>query len=228
MPNPATPTNWWVNWDLTYFPNTFGEVVGGHSVQEALYHTMEKWVPTYIYEINRHLGSDVLRVPKKYRQRPENKPLSPGYDPNVLVNVPGTIHEPEVEQHATRVHWEAEIGIFIYGSADWQHTQALTYAYGTAIRTAILQHRDLGGLAETTHWVSEKYLEGEHNSSRTTGCAYLTFDVEIHNAVDQYGGPALPQWTAEGNKIGPNLLPPDPAPIIETQHVEVENDTQGD
>jgi len=198
---------WWSTWNLSYADSEFGDIYGGGSVQEAFYTTLQTWWPTYVAEVNRKLGASILEVPVEYRFRPDYRTLPREASAAILVTVPGTIGKPEVFQAGVRAQWTVDVIIFVYGTQDWQETQALTYAYAACLRTLILQQRDLGGFAQSTTWDSEKYLEGEHSGTRTTGVANLTFTVSLGNVTDVYGGPPDPLYTAPGNPTGPTTLP---------------------
>jgi len=170
---------WWTNWDLSYTNDAYGPLYGGHSVQEAFYNTLQTWLPSYIAEINRQIGATVLYEPYEYRHRPEFRTMPRGVSAAILVDVPNTIGIPQIHGNTTRANWRVEVMVYVYGTKDWQETQAMTSAYAAAVRAAIIQHRGLGGFAQTTNWEGEQYLEGEHTSGRTTGVAHLRFSVTV-------------------------------------------------
>jgi hypothetical protein len=203
---------WWTNWDLAYTPNEFGQVLGGGSVQEAFYNTLWKWFPTYVSEINRKLGSEILAVPREWRFRPDYRPMPKKAEAAILVTVPHTVGTPEIFKAGIRAQWRVDVMVYFFGTQNWQETQALTYAYAACVRTLILQQSDLGGLAQLTTWESEEYLEGEHSSTRTTGICHLSFIVTLGNVVDPDGGPASPLYAAPGTPTGPTTgsLPDQP------------------
>lgn len=213
--------DWWTEWDLSYLDDVYGPLYGGHSVQEAVYNTIQTWMPTYVAEINRVLGSKVLEVPIEYRHRPEYRTLPKRATAAVIVEVPSTVGQPRVAQSHVRVDWRVAITIYVFGTKDWQETQALTSAYAACIRALLLQNRGLGGFAETTMWESEEYMEGEHSSGRTTGIAHIRLSVTIGNAVNIYGGLPSPQYAARGTNTQPTTNPPDPVPIATSADVSV-------
>jgi hypothetical protein len=221
MPEEENP-RWWKNWSLSYLPDVFGGIRGGHTVQEAFYNTVELWFPTYIAEINRQLGADILVVPKHYRFRPEYKTNPREVEADVLVTVPGTVGTPERYNAGFRTNFSVDVMIYIYGGQDWQETQALTYAYGACLRAIAIQQGGLGGVATQTLWDSEEYLETDHKGTRTTGVAHLKFTVTI-NAQLPYGGPPLnPALVPTGTIVGPNTEPPAPVPVVDTVNVTVD------
>jgi len=218
-PKSATPRKpWWEDWGLTYLPDAYGPVAGGHTVQEAMYRTIEKWLPAYIMEVNRKLGGNILNVPKEYRRKPDHRPLTKGVDVQIMVSVDGTATEPERKQDATYTCWNTTVTVFIWGTQDWQETQALTFAYAACVRAAIIQHPGLetDGTVSGVLWKSEEYKEGEHSSMRQVGLATIKFEVTTPNAVDPWGGPPLNPYAAAGTITGPSLLPPSPLPVVET------------
>lgn len=217
---PETP--WWKNWNLEYASNEFGPFFGGGSVQEAFYQTLEKWLPTYVAEMNRKLGGEILNATGlQFRQEPNIRTLSPNIQAQILVNVPHTVGTPENFSAGVRAQWRVNVEVFVYGSKDWQETQALTYAYATVLRALILQQRGLDGVAETTTWEGEEYLEGEHSSTRTTGVAHVTFVVTIGYVAKPFGGPPMPQFAPAGAITGPTLQPLPDQPDVETFEITI-------
>jgi len=103
--------------------------------------------------------------------------------------------------------------VYVYGTKDWQETEALTQAYAACVRACLIQQRGLGGFAETTLWDGEEYLEGEHSSGRTTGIAHVRFIVTVGNAMDMYGGPPAPSTAA-----------PEPLTIVTSANIQVEKE----
>ena len=217
--------DWWTDWNLSYFDDAYGPLYGGHSVQEAFYNTLQKWLPSYIAEINRNLGSRVLVEPFEYRHRPDYRTLPRNATAAILVEVPNTIGVPRIFQSSIRTNWRVEVMVYVYGTKDWQETQALTNAYASAVRAAIIQHRGLEGFAETTIWEGEEYLEGEHSSGRTTGIAHLRFAVTVGNVLNMNGGVPTVEYAPTGSITGPSLDPlPDP-PVVEDVNITVNKES---
>jgi hypothetical protein len=213
----------WSRWNTSYTDDRFGPMQGGQTVQEAVYNTIQTWIPAYVAEMNRQLGITELQIPKEYRFRPDYVPEPSDEAPRVLVLVHGLIGVPERFQTNLHSHWEAEVSTYIYGPQDWQYTQALTMAYTTCIRTLLVQQGSLGTVAETTKWTGEKYLEGEHSSTMTRGLGICTFDVCLSTTFDPTAGPPSPTYGPPGSWL-PTVQPPTPVPTVDTTNVEVTND----
>lgn len=223
---PTSPNSpWWTNWGLSYLPNVYGPIIGGHSVQEALYRTIEKWLPAYIREVNRKLGGDILSPPKNYRRKPDFRPLHKDIDVSILATVGGTQGQPQRRNDATRAAWEAEVAIFVFGTQDWQETQALTHAYTACVRAAVVQHPGLesDGLVSSVLWTGETYKEGEHTSLRQIGLGVVKFDIVTPNAISPWAGPPLEPYAPAGVTTEPSLNPPAPAAIVDTYNITVDN-----
>lgn len=218
---------WWTDWNFDYNNDTsYGPFFGAHSVQEAFYNTLQKWLPSYIAEFNRQLGSNVLYEPFEYRHRPDYRTLPKTVGAAILIEVPNTLGLPQVYQSGIRCNWRVEALIYVYGTKDWQETQALTSAYAACLRSCIIQHRGLEGFAETTLWDGEQYSEGEHSGTRTTGIAHLRFSVTVGNVMNMYGGAPSPQYAPEGAITGPSTQPSTPVPIADEVQVTVEKEPQ--
>jgi len=216
---------WWTDWNLSYLDDAYGPLYGGHSVQEAFYNTLQLWLPSYIAEFNRNLGSEVLEVPFEYRHRPDFRTLPRNARAAVLISVPGTTNMPEVYQSNVRASFTVEAMVYVYGTKDWQETEALTQAYAACVRACIIQHRDLGGFAQSTIWEGEEYLEGEHSSGRTTGVAHVRFVVTVANVMNIFGGVPSPQYAPTGAITNPSTEPPTPGVEVETVNVELEKES---
>lgn len=223
-PEPHSP-KWWENWNLNYFTNQYGRIYGAGSVLEATYRTLEKWLPTYVVEFNRQIGAEILRVPIYRSIRTDYDTLSAASDqPRLEVTVPHTIGEVGQKGRSLQVTWRLSVEVHLYGTTDWQETQAMTMAYAAMVRTILVQNQDLGGLSNTVIFESEEYAEGEHTSTRTTGITLLLFAVTVMNVQSIDGPPiALDPFLAEGAITAPTFQPIPPNPEAENSQVTVTN-----
>jgi hypothetical protein len=220
--NPAMP-RWWENWDLNYFDSQYGRVYGAGSVLEAGYRTLEKWLPSYVAEFNRQISADILQTPIYRTIRPDYDTLSADSDqPRLIVTVPHTIGEVGQLGRSYQVTWRLSVEVYLYGTTDWQETQAMTMAYAAMVRTLLVQNQTLGGLTRSVIFESEEYYEGEHTSTRTTGITLLHFAVTVDN-VQTIDGPPISEdpYLGEGSPTAPSLNPLPPNPVAETSKVTV-------
>jgi hypothetical protein len=116
------------------------------------------------------------------------------------------------------------VEVYLYGTTDWQETQAMTMAYAAMVRTLLVQNQDLGGLSNSVVFESEEYYEGEHTATRTTGIAILHFAVTVMN-VQTIDGPPLTTdpYIGAGSQTAPSTSPLPPDPEATTSAVTVTN-----
>lgn len=221
MPAQDTAQPWWTNWNLSYADNVYGPIYGGHSVQEACYNTLQKWLPAYIHEFNRKLGGEILTVPTEYKYQPDERPFTREVSASILVVCGGTVGEPKRLSNATWSDWSIQASACVIGTKDWQETEALTFAYGAAVRTAIAQHPSLGGLAKATLWTGEKYMRGTRSSTRQVGLAIIDFQVTLPQTMNPNAGPPEPQFAGDGVITDPSILPPQPIPTVKSTEVDI-------
>lgn len=223
---PAPPgRQWWTHWNLSYTDESgpFGILRGAHSVQEATYRTLEKWFPTYIEEVNRQIGEDVLRVPKRYTRRPDERTLSKYVDASVLVTTSETTH---VDRHGDgSVHsvWVTTIEMHVFGTQDFLETQAITMAYTTVARAILAQHPDLGGEVQTLLWHGESFKYGETSSTRYVGLGETVFHITVDTTMNDRRGPPLTEWTPKGYPASPTVASLPPYGGTEDTDVTVQN-----
>lgn len=211
-----TPQIDWTQWSLSYLDDVYGPLFGGHSVVVAATNTLKEWLPSYINEMNRNLGVQLLSIPQEYEFRPNYTPAPLNTnEPQVLVDCPGTAAtaQPKRRSDGIGAAWDVQVGVWLYGSSDWREVQALVYAYMAAIRAVLVQQGSLGGFADATRWLSEQYTEQEHHSTRTIGLGVVKFEVNVLNVLNPFGGPPLP-----------SLLPPRPLPDVEQVEVTLTNE----
>lgn len=223
-PTPTAP-RWWENWDLSYTTTQYGKIYGAGSVLEAGYRTLEKWLPSYVAEFNRQIGSEVLKTPIYREILPEYDTLSADSNqPRLIVTVPHTIGNVGQLGRSYQVSWRLSVEVYLYGTTDWQETQAMTMAYAAMVRTLLVQNQNLGGLSRSVIFESEEYYEGEHTATRTTGITLLHFAVDVDNVQDIDGPPlAGDPYLGELSPTAPSSSPLPPDPMAETSKVTVDN-----
>ena len=224
-PKPDSP-RWWENWNLSYTTSQYGQIYGAGSVLEATYRTLEKWIPSYIAEFNRQIKADILKEPVYREILPDYDTLSSDSDqPRLIVTVPHSLNVGQLGR-SYQVTWRLSVEAYLYGTTDWQETQAMTMAYAALVRTLLVQNQDLGGLSRSVIFESEEYFEGEHTATRTTGISTLHFAVEVDN-VQSIDGPPLSTdpYLGANSPTAPSSSPLPPDPMAETSEVTVTNTT---
>jgi hypothetical protein len=169
-------------------PDVFGPAAGGHTVRQAVRDTLQTWTPTYIALIAQRLGLDMAPFQQwialsEYRALPQN------YTAACWPTCLGTRGTPQRQGNGIyRAAYGIEVSTLVYGG-DWDQTEDLTSAYNLAARMALLQHRDLGGVADALGWISETYAVASHTNTRTLGVYRAVYEVWLPAAVQTAAGP---------------------------------------
>lgn len=156
--------------------------------------TLHTWSPTYIGEAIRQTASLGLNPALQNFEDWVNEPgivaVNPSMAPRFVVHVPGTVGTPERHGDGTyRATWIVEISLWLWGT-DYQTTEDYLGYYVTALREAVLQHPSLGGFAETSKWVSEKYKQiASPTAYHTWAQSILTIHCTVDGALNAYTGP---------------------------------------
>jgi hypothetical protein len=183
----------------------FGPFVGAHHLEAAVLNVLWTWLPTYQHEIAREAGLVPSYLPpvRSYRVVSELSRMPEDQVPSVLLANNGVLEPPF--KHGDSVYvatWEVDIGVQVVAKgARLQATpRALTLArmYLTAIRLAVIQQRDTGGVIHMTDWWGERpssVLEAEDD--RTTCLASTRFHITTEGAAQWGEGPTDPLYPPE-------------------------------
>lgn len=206
MTNPA--------WPLPS-PDALGPMVGADDIRDAVKATIDAWSPYYLGVISQRLTAAGRILPGRktqlpnfghWRNDPQHRNLGAGQPAACLVTVPATVGVPKrMGTGLVWATWRSQVHVVVYGT-DWQEAADLTSWYEKAVRWCILQHRSLGGVANTTTWVGSQYSMVQQTGTRTVDQVVLGFDVVVPDVVDTTRGPIEP----------PKLpTPPTPDPTVE-------------
>jgi len=191
-------------------PTVFGPMVGASDVREAMSATVQTWAGAYIAEMAALTGA-ALSPFQSWKVLYEYRTLPASEAPACWVTCTGTHGRPERQGNGRYMaDWAVDVSVVVNGTT-WDEAADRTAAYVTAVRTAILQHGSLGGLAQSTTWLGERYTAVDHSATRTLGVGLIAFGVRVDNVVNASAGPATPT-------AGPAL-----APTIATGRVAVVN-----
>lgn len=162
------------------------------------------------------------QLPRTYFEEPRSYPTASQFGhvedqlPAVGIHVPGLREEPYKNHDGMFwCKWELEVGILV-GADTEMNTDRMVKLYAAAVWGAIMQDPSLGGVAEHTSHLTERYDVLEDSKSRSVAFALLTFAVDVHDARQSYGGPVANQFgQASGDSSGipdPAAVPPSPVP----------------
>lgn len=207
-----TPSDW-SQWFTTPGSDVFGSLVDGWALKQGLVGTLKEWLPTYVGEFNRQVGAEALTAPFDYAHKPSDRLPAGARTCAVNTAIMGTKGPPK--RHGDGVLWatySVRVYSYLYGTADWNESEALLYAYAAITRSAILQQPSLGVGASSTLWTGTQFFENKGLSSPLIAAyfAEVNFDVSLPNVGDVLGGVA-----------SPSVGPPAPLPDVQTTGVIV-------
>lgn len=182
--------------------SVFGPIVSGATVEAAALATLRKWMPTYVRETCRQAGRDPLPDPRGYTLASTFDRWPEDQLPAVVVVSPGWVGRPRHSgTGGAMVPWGLAAGIVV--SATPEATRENAQLYVAAVRTALVHHESLGGLALGLDCVDEDYVPPfAFGRTRTLLALQASFVVTVDDAFMYGHGPDGP-W-------GPPPDPPNP------------------
>lgn len=208
IPPPLSPTPW-----PAPGADVFGPMVGDAQVRDAVKSTISTWAPSYINEMATQTGLALKQI-EDWKVLPEYRTLPLGDNPACWVTCLGTQGKPRpAGDGRTAVDFLVEVSVLVWGVGTWEDAADLVSHYATAIRSLLVQHRDLGGFAQSTAWQGGKGMPIDHSSTRTLMVHVSHYLVTVENAVNVLAGPATP---TSPTTVGPSVATTSVAVIKET------------
>lgn len=187
--------------------NLFRPIVSKKMVERAVIASLEQWMDTYLGQIERieylpdgsrtYAGGQVER-PRGIISRSEFDKWPEDQLPVILVLCSGLAGQPERYARGNyRAAWTVGVAALV-SDVDEDSTEQLASAYGSAIRTAILQHKTLksslypAGFANGVRWEDESYSDAPTIQGRTQQAARVIFSIAVDDVVTEYAGPREP------------------------------------
>jgi hypothetical protein len=120
---------------------------------------------------------------KTWQQLPTPQAISAAAVPAGAITSPGLTEPPTKHRDAYEATWRVVVAIYDRGT-DHTDTQGKARTWAALIRTVLVQHPRLDGLALRLTWVGEDYaLLGERSSARTLAGCFVAVDVTVADVV---------------------------------------------
>jgi hypothetical protein len=163
-------------------------------LEDALLALIEEWLPTYLTEVETAYGLDPLTLarPKFYGTSVESDPHPGEGLPAIIVVSPGTASI-EGEGQYTAAWYDVTVATSTMAASE-MGARRLGAFYSAAIRTLVMQHGSIGGVASGVSFIGEEFIgsPGNTDRSRSRGGALTHFRVKIDRLVDTQAGPTEP------------------------------------
>jgi hypothetical protein len=174
----------------------YGPILTPGDLYDAAKATLLAWMPAHLAEVGKQHGrvrSDLPMIRSWTRSTSRFDAFVEEQLPACVIVIPDIIGQPRQEGDGSwTVEWAVGVGFIISGQ-DQDNTTDLIGLYTAAGRSAILQHRSLGGFAEKTRWIDESYNQRfAFEDSRTIGGGYVGLGVTVRSVVNSAAGPIEP------------------------------------
>jgi hypothetical protein len=178
----------------------FGPLIDGGEVEDRVIAHLRGWEPTHRAEIERRRADDHgwdngLAPIKDYRVTHAADDKWPEDQlPMILALCPGLAGQPSVDGSG-KVTVPYTVGIIAIASGiDRADAKAIARAHLAVATLSILQHRSIGGLAESVKWVDGRNQEVTRgvDLDRNLFSASAIFQVSVPEAIDMSAGVAQP------------------------------------
>lgn len=205
----------------------FGSIIPDDVVEDAVVVTLEKWVPTYMSEVERQLGMD-----PSFYERPGSGAYTVRADfdkfpeemlPLVVVVCPGITDDPPKRGPDKTYSAKFQINTTcITSSIDRTATRQYASRLGAALRAALIQHQSLdqqiGGRVRGIEWIAERNKELPPEDDRTIWANRQVFFIEVDDVLSRRGGPVNPE------PLPDPTTPHPPDPTVLTADVTIEKE----
>jgi hypothetical protein len=170
--------------------SVYGRIVTGMDVRAAAQATLERWLPSYLAEMQRQKN---LTLPPVRHYSTGIDPATPADKlPGVVLVAPGITGTPERRGAGVYDAWWA-LGVGVVVAHELRDTACLwAETYTGAIKACLVQQKSLGGFAADLEWVDEEVTQADWNTTYSVWAGALEFTVLVPAVLDSSGGLASP------------------------------------
>jgi len=195
----------------------FERIFVATDLERAAAETLALWYPVYAEELRlQRAMPTTVPMPRSITNRDDITKYPEDQLHAIIVISPGLapIDPAEEGDGFISAWWELGIGV-VASAATERDTELVTKMHGALVRTIMLQHGSLGGVASGMRWVDENYDDIiDEDQERSLGASIDLFYVHIDDVVNRWAGP-----------VGPPPDPGDPGsewPTADTIIIDIE------
>jgi hypothetical protein len=170
------------------------------------------WAPSYLAVMARRTGHSKLDTFKSYETVFDLTKYNEDIIPACVVVAPGLLTQPTREKHGYRARWGVGIGCVVAGK-DRDNTYSLATLYTAAVRSLVVQNSSLGGFADGTEWISERYDNLDTSDLRTIAAGIIQLGIDVVAVVNPRAGLGEPL-------VDITVQPPD-QPVVDQVFIDV-------
>lgn len=168
-------------------PPAYSPIVSGKIVRTAVRNTLQANSRTFLDLIGVADGRQAGDLPdfRSYVSAFDTDKFEEDQVPACIIVAPGLIGAP-VRRGSGKYEatWSVAAAAVVSGQ-DRENTFELVELYAAAIRAVIIHERSLGGFAESTEWLNERYDELTFDDVRTIAAGIVQFAVTVETVVEE-------------------------------------------
>jgi len=173
----------------------FKDILVASQIEEATITQLQKWLPTYLREIERQLEIRVgsTPIPEHYSNRNSLDMLAGEKFPKIIVIAPGLDGTPLADGGGVyEARWQLGVGSIIAANSE-PLANMQSKIYGAACRKIMIDKQSLGGIARAISWTDEQYEDlPVPNQNMLLKSAVVYFSVDCQNVSTKWSGPENP------------------------------------
>jgi len=187
--------------------SAFGPFVGGDDVEDYLQAVLERWFPSYLWEVERHTGSQPgsLPLPRSLVRSSGVEKFPEDQTPALMLASPGLTDPPVADGGGYyTATWQAILAVQIVAGPN-RRALELARWYTLALRACVLQQQQDPGITTRLRnvrvdWRDERYDLLETVDDRTVCVGRVEVAVTASEVLQRGLGPLEP------------MIPPQPGP----------------
>jgi hypothetical protein len=187
--------------------SAFGPLVAGSDIEDRLQATLQRWLASYLYEIERlhQITPGTLPAPRSWVRSSAIEKFPEDQLPAVMIGSPGLTDAPVADGTGHYMAtWRVLLGVEIVAGPN-RRALELARLYTLALRGAALQQQQDPGVTGPSvvriDWLDERYDELDTIDDRSVCVGICELGVQAAEVLRRAGGPLEPL-------IAPQ--PPDP------------------
>jgi hypothetical protein len=190
-------------------PTAYEQLVPASDLEAAIRAQLVKWMPSYLWEIQRQQGDDpvAIAIPNSYVVTTDVSHMPEEQLPSILIATVGTTDPPMADgQGRYTVRWRVTVAALVAARGN-RVALRLARLYAAGMRGVLIQQQALEGVSvRRIEWEGERYDTLDSINDRTICVAELSIIVEVSDVVTRHAGPLVP-W------IEPEEVPDPESPV---------------